>query len=648
MTEAVPIWSPQNSESTQYAKFIEATRSHHHGSTSADLHRWSVEEPGQFWSALWDFCGVIGEKGERSVIPVSLPDSRFFPDAKINLAENLLSKSIGVATVDESDSQCLGVEYSREQLLQKVIDLATFLQENGVESSDCIVSILPVGFEVLSFAIAGFELGAIVASASPEFGDAAILSRFAQLEPKVLIATTSYKWAGKVFDRSELIVEVTAAIPSLELLILVGEEGNSRISEKVRIKSARWSDIPRSIGTLSHTRRPFDHPAYVLFTSGTTGAPKGLMHRSGGVLFKHLSEQRLQCDIQEGDRVAFYTTTGWMMWNWEISLLASSATLVLFDGSPTFPDMLQLFRLAKNQKLTHLGLSARLLDVIKESNLSPAEIGPFPHLRSLMVTGSPLSADTAEWISGELGSRVHVSPFSGGTDLVGCFVGPDPLKTAYAGQMQGPFLGMDVDVWDENGNSCPPDLLGELVCKAPFPSVPLGIWGDVNGERFRSTYFDKWPGVWVHGDLASWTKQGGIIIHGRSDATLNVSGVRIGTGEIYNALEGTEGISSTLAFTQPWNGDERIVLLAVIAIEPEDRDELKKQIKAKIRRACSPRHVPAEIYFVSDLPRTFNGKLAEVAVADLAHGRSVRNLTSLANPETLDEISKLLNEQRTS
>ena len=648
MTQAVPIWSPLHPGSTQYAKFIEATRPSHHGSTSTDLHGWSIEEPGEFWSALWDFCGVIGEKGGRNAIPSFLPESRFFPDAQINLAENLLSKSVGVVTVDERDPQCLGIEYSREELQQKVNDLATLFQEHDVGSSDRVVSILPVGFEVLSFAMAGFELGAIVASASPEFGDAAILSRFAQLEPKVLIAATSYMWTGKKFDRSELIIAVAAAIPSLELLILVGEDENSQVIEEVRVKPVYWSDIPRSIKTLSHTRRPFDHPAYVLFTSGTTGAPKGLIHRSGGVLLKHLAEQRLHCDIREGDRVAFYTTTGWMMWNWEISVLASSATLVLFDGSPTFPDVLQLFRLAKSQKLTHLGLSARLLDVIKESNLSPAGIGPFPHLRSLMVTGSPLSADTAQWISKELGSEVHIAPFSGGTDLAGSFVGPDPLKTVYAGQMQGPFLGMDMDIWDENGRSCPPDVLGELVCKGPFPSVPLGIWGDTDGERFRSTYFDKWMGIWVHGDLASWTTQGGIVIHGRSDATLNVSGVRIGTGEIYNALEGTEGVSSTLAFTQPWNGDERIVLLVVLSVESVDRDGLRKKIKAKIRSACSPRHVPAEIFFISDLPRTFNGKLAEIAVADLAHGRTVRNLTSLANPETLDEISQLLNEQPTS
>ncbi|HUW87308.1 MAG TPA: acetoacetate--CoA ligase [Candidatus Paceibacterota bacterium] len=643
MTQAVQIWAPIEPESTSYSKFIKATHHLHGGSTSADLQKWSVGHSDEFWSALWDFCEVVGEKGARSQPTVSLPDSRFFPDAQINLAENLLVRTVGVSTVDENDLECLGIEYSGGQLKEMVGNLVTFLKGKGVEPGDRIVSILPIGFEVLSFAIAGFELGAVVASASPEFGDAAILSRFSQLEPKVLVATTSYLWAGKVFDRTELISAVASAIPSLELLILVN--GNGEVAE---VEAIHWTDIPHSVEPLTYTRRSFDHPAYVLFTSGTTGAPKGLIHRSGGVLLKHLAEQRLHCDIREGDRVAFYTTTGWMMWNWEISVLASGATLVLFDGSPSYPDTLQLFRLAKNQRITHLGVSARLLDVIKESNLSPADIGPFPHLRSLMVTGSPLSADTAQWISTQLGSRVHISPFSGGTDLVGCFVGPDPLKPAYAGQMQGPILGMDVDVWDENGESCPPDVLGELVCKRPFPSVPLGIWGDKNGERFKSTYFDTWDGIWVHGDLASWTTQGGIVIHGRSDATLNVSGVRIGTGEIYSALEGIERVSSSLAFTQPWDGDERIVLLAVLSGGISDREDLKAQIKRKIRSACSPRHVPGEIYFVSDLPRTFNGKLAEVAVADLAHGRAVRNLTSLANPETLDEISKLLTAPSTS
>ena len=636
MSQSARAWTPHNPEATAMYKFLLSTTALHGGQTTADLQRWSVEKPEEFWSALWDFISVIGEKGSRALEVSTLPDSRFFPDAQVSYLENLLHPKTSVTLVSESDLTNKGNVLTHAELSENITKIIGVFQEAGISEGDRVVSILPIGFEVLSFVLAGFGVGATLAGASPEFGDSAIIARFSQLEPKVLIATTEYMWNGKVFDRRETIERVLAQIPSITHVIVVGNP--NEINAPSGVKVSAWHELSTE-EPITITRRSFDHPAYVLFTSGTTGVPKGLIHRSGGVLLKHLLEQKLHCDIRPGDRVCFYTTTGWMMWNWEISILATGAELVLFDGSPSFPDVLRLFHFAKEQRLTHLGLSARLLDVIKESGRSIREVGSMPHLRTIMVTGSPLSASTAQWVSDEFDGRIFLSPFSGGTDIAGSFTGPNPLLPYYPGEMQGALLGMDVDVLDEEGNSLGVNQMGELVCKKPFPSVPLGIWGDKDNSRFISTYFHTWPGVWVHGDLTSKTDRGGIIIHGRSDATLNISGVRIGTSEIYSALDGISAITGALAVAQPWDGDQRIVLFL---ISKETSAEFTSEIKATIRKKTSPRHVPGAIFYVSDLPRTFNGKLAEIAVADVANGRPVRNLASLANPESLKDIEKFL------
>ena len=628
MSQSARAWTPHNPEATAMYKFLLSTTALHGGQTTADLQRWSVEKPEEFWSALWDFISVIGEKGSRALEVSTLPDSRFFPDAQVSYLENLLHPKTSVTLVSESDLTNKGNVLTHAELSENITKIIGVFQEAGISEGDRVVSILPIGFEVLSFVLAGFGVGATLAGASPEFGDSAIIARFSQLEPKVLIATTEYMWNGKVFDRRETIERVLAQIPSITHVIVVGNP--NEINAPSGVKVSAWHELSTE-EPITITRRSFDHPAYVLFTSGTTGVPKGLIHRSGGVLLKHLLEQKLHCDIRPGDRVCFYTTTGWMMWNWEISILATGAELVLFDGSPSFPDVLRLFHFAKEQRLTHLGLSARLLDVIKESGRSIREVGSMPHLRTIMVTGSPLSASTAQWVSDEFDGRIFLSPFSGGTDIAGSFTGPNPLLPYYPGEMQGALLGMDVDVLDEEGNSLGVNQMGELVCEKPFPSVPLGIWGDKDNSRFISTYF--------HGDLTSKTDRGGIIIHGRSDATLNISGVRIGTSEIYSALDGISAITGALAVAQPWDGDQRIVLFL---ISKETSAEFTSEIKATIRKQTSPRHVPGAIFYVSDLPRTFNGKLAEIAVADVANGRPVRNLASLANPESLKDIEKFL------
>jgi acetoacetyl-CoA synthetase len=629
-----PTWVPDADSGAALKKFFEEIKVKYQIKDLSELQKWSVENSGQFWSEVWNFFGVIGEKGDRSDIPSKLPEANYFPDAKLSLLENLLAGGGAVSVVKESDIENLGEPLSHKELVNMVSALIDTFNNAGICESDRVVAILPVGIEVLVTTLAGFGVGATVATASPEFGAEAILSRFSQLEPTVLVFSNSYPWQGKELDRSQMVAQVAKALPSLKLII--GLSANSELPEMIL-----WSAATSNSAQISFTRRSFDHPAYVLFTSGTTGAPKGLVHRSGGVLLKHLVEMKLHCDIKAGDRVCFYTTTGWMMWNWELSVLATGADLVLYDGAPTCPDSLRLFHFAREQKLTHLGLSARLLDLIREQHNDLKVLGALPDLRVIMVTGSPLSQTTAQWLSDQFDGKVLISPFSGGTDLVGSFMGPNPLLPYYAGQMQDALLGMDIDCWDEAGNPCEENQVGELVCKSPFPTVPLGIWKDQSGQRFKDAYFHRWENIWVHGDLVSRTPESGYVVHGRSDATLNVGGVRIGTGEIYAALNSLSDISGALAFTQPWKGDERIVLL-VVAPKVSDKESCIKQIRSEIRAKCSPRHMPAEVFFVSDLPRTFNGKLAEVAVSDLAHKREIRNLGSLINPDILLEIGQFL------
>ena len=640
VTDSKKIWSPQEKTNPLLLSFLRKTESIHNGKSYSDIHAWSVSDSRTFWAEVWDFCEVIGSKGSQVMAESILPDSIFFADSQINLAENIIKKMSSVSILKEGQA-AKSQDYSATEFTELVSSLVQLFHKFEVQPGNSIVSVLPVGIEALAFTIAGFEIGAVVSSASPEFGPEAIISRFSQLNPKVLIICKSYSWNGKIYDREGSFLTLLSALPTLELIIIIEDQIQREFSyDDPRI--VEWSKIAKSNVELKHDRRNFDHPCYVLFTSGTTGAPKGLIHRTGGILLKHRVEQNLHCDMKNNDRVMFYTTTGWMMWNWAISVLMTGADLVLLDGSSTFPNLSHLFSVAREQRLTHLGLSARLLDVLKNSQVSLSDAGPFPHLRCLMITGSPLSSATATWVHEQLGEHIQIAPMSGGTDIVGCFTGPNPLTNVYAGQMQGPILGMDVDVWDEFGNSCPPTVVGELVCKKPFPSVPLGIIGDTSGNRFNSTYFEKWPGVWHHGDLASWTSEGGIVIHGRSDSTLNIGGVRIGTGEIYSALEKLEGVADALAFSKPADGDEQIVLLIIPSSPSLANNELIDLIKNTLRTLCSPRHVPNQIHFVSELPRTFNGKLAEIAVADLAHGRPIRNLSSLANPEVLSEISKIL------
>ncbi|MBI1350656.1 MAG: acetoacetate--CoA ligase [Actinomycetales bacterium] len=649
MTE--PTWTPdpQAAAETRMAHF-HAAASRRAGRALGDsvaVQQWALEELDAFWSLVWDEFGVVGERGPVAHVPTTLPQAVFFPDARINLAENLLapwadSDAPAVVWVGEGDD---GLELrevvSGRELRRRVGSFARRLRARGVSAGDRVGLVLPVGPDALVCTLGALAVGAVVSSVSPEFGAPAILDRLGQLAPTVLVAAPSYRWNGKRFHRAENVAEVAVGLPSLTWVALAAEDLDDVIVDAI----PEGCGVETLAGALDEdvqpefARLPFDHPAYVLFSSGTTGKPKCLIHRGGGVLLKHLVEVGLHADVRPGDRMLFYTTTSWMMWNWEISTLALGATLVLHDGAPTYPGAAALFDSARLTGATHLGMGARLLDHMRAEGVGLREhVGADAPLRQVLVTGSPLSVPTAHWLAEQLGPAVMINPISGGTDLVGVFVGGDPTRPFHAGEMAGPTLGTAVDVYADEGVRAVDGEPGELVCLQPFPTVPVGIWGDPSGERLRSAYFDVWPGIWVHGDRSVRSEHGGIAILGRSDATLNVAGVRIGTAEIYAALAEHPAVADCLAFGQEWDGDTRIVLLVVPTAGTALDEDVQASIRTSIRRACSPRHVPAVIVAVSDLPRTQTGKISEIAVREAVHGREVKGLSALANPSSLDEI----------
>jgi len=648
MTDAT--WTPrlESADLTRIARIRREAQSRTgsvFGSTP-ELHQWSVSQPDAFWSLVWDEFDVVGVKGSVACSPSTLPDAVFFPEARINLAENLLapwadSDDSAVVWVGEGDgSLVIREEVSGIELRRRVGSFAQGLRDHGVEPGDRIGLVLPVGPDALVCTLGALAVGAVISSVSPEFGAPSILDRLGQLEPTVLVAAPSYRWGGREFDRTANLAEVVRALPSLAWLVVTDDAPTDVIVSAAPdgcVVGALAPELSRE-SEPTFKRMPFDHPAFVLFSSGTTGKPKCLIHRGGGVLLKHLIELGLHADVGPGDRMLFYTTTSWMMWNWEISCLALGATLVLHDGAPTYPSATAVFDSGRLTRATHVGLGARLLDHMRAEGSDLRCYSEGQPLRQVLVTGSPLSIPTAEWLAGELGPSVMINPISGGTDLVGVFVGGDPTRPFHAGEMTGPMLGTHVDVYADAGVRAADGEPGELVCLQPFPTVPVGIWGDDTGERLRATYFDTWPGVWVHGDRAVRSEHGGVAILGRSDATLNVGGVRIGTAEIYAALADHPAVVDSLAFGQEWDGDTRIVLLVVPASGVQLDDETQASIRATIRAACSPRHMPAIIVAVEDLPRTQTGKLSEVAVREAVHGRPVKGVGALANPDSLAAI----------
>ncbi|MDD9901766.1 MAG: acetoacetate--CoA ligase [Alphaproteobacteria bacterium] len=598
----------------------------------AALHAWSVAEKENFWSRVWDFCDVAGDKGARVFAKGdTFAQSRFFPDAKLNFAENLLRRrDDGVAIVFRGEGQ-EDCSLTFKALYDLVSQTRQALRDAGVEPGDRVAGYMPNMPETIIAMLATASLGAVWSSASPDFGVKGVLDRFGQIEPKVLFAVNGYFYNGKTIDCRDKVAEITAGLPSLVKTVVVpyafpAPEDGTSFGDFTGDFEPQYIDFERF---------SFDHPLYIMFSSGTTGVPKCIVHGAGGTLLQHVKEHRLHCDIRRDDKVFYFTTCGWMMWNWLVSALAMEATLLLYDGAPLYPDGYALFQFAEKYRCTLFGTSAKYIDAIRTAGVRLDPNGyDLDCIRLVASTGSPLSPEGFDYMYESVLPNAQLASISGGTDIISCFVLGNPISSVYRGEIQGPGLGMDIDVFDENEKPLRGEK-GELVCKTPFPSMPTGFWNDADGARYHAAYFERFPGIWCHGDWCAWTENGGMVIHGRSDATLNPGGVRIGTAEIYRIVEQLPEIKESIAVGQEWEGDVRVVLFVVLAKDAVLDDALRDKIKKAVRAGATPRHVPARIAAVTDIPRTKSGKITELAVREVIHGRPVKNTEALANPEAL-------------
>jgi acetoacetyl-CoA synthetase len=637
---AKPLWEPsqraiENFEITKFSKAA-GQLAGQDLSEYRELHRWSVEHREAFWNLVWDYCAVRGMKGKTIISNADkLPGAHFFPEARLNFAENLLWKTgSGDALVFRSEDQP-----ARRMNWDELRDLVSRLQQAfrkaGVGMGDRVAAMMPNMPETIACMLATASLGATWCSCSPDFGVGGVLDRFGQIEPKIFIGCDGYRYNGKIIDTGDKLQQVSAELDPLATIVVnnIGN-GEAIASAGETVFELEAFIAPFESGELHFEQLPFSHPLYILFSSGTTGKPKCIVHSAGGTLLQHLKEHRLHADLHENDRLFYFTTCGWMMWNWLVSGLASGVTLLLYDGSPFFPDGNVLFDLADSEAMTYFGTSAKFIDAVRKSGLRPIDTHDLSNVRVISSTGSPLSPEGFEFVYDGIKNDVHLASISGGTDIVSCFVLGVPGLPVWSGELQGPALGMAVDVWDDDGKPMKSGK-GELVCTRAFPSMPIGFWND-DGTRYHAAYFERFDNVWCHGDFAEWTEHGGMIIHGRSDATLNPGGVRIGTAEIYNQVELMDEILEAICIGQDYDGDTRVVLFVRLADGVDLDEALIRKIKDKIRKGATPRHVPAVVVAVADIPRTKSGKITELAVRDVVHGRDVKNKEALANPEALE------------
>ncbi|MBF0305836.1 MAG: acetoacetate--CoA ligase [Alphaproteobacteria bacterium] len=601
------------------------------------LWRWSVERPDLFWRAVWDDAGVIGEPGATVVKDVDrMPGAQFFPEARLNFAENLLRRR------DQGDAIVFWGEdrvkrrLSHEGLYEAVSRLAQALKATGVKAGDRVAGYMPNLPESVIAMLAASSLGAIWSSASPDFGVQGVLDRFGQIEPTVLFSADGYFYNGKSHDCLAKLAEIARAMPSLRRVVVVPYVGQAADLSAIPGAVALGDFVqPFAAGEIEFARLPFAHPLYIMFSSGTTGVPKCIVHGQGGTLLQQVKEHRLHCDVKQGDRVFYFTTCGWMMWNWLVAGLAADATLMLYDGAPGHLGGRILFDFADAEKITLFGTSAKWIDAIAKMGLEPKATHDLGSIRLITSTGSVLAPEGFDYVYEKIKADVQLSSISGGTDIVSCFVLGNPLAPVWRGEIQARGLGMRVEVFDETGHAVQ-GRKGELVCTRGFPSMPVGFWNDPDGSKYHRAYFERFPGVWTHGDWVELTERGTLIIYGRSDATLNPGGVRIGTAEIYRQVEQLDEVVESLVIGQDWDHDVRVVLFVRLRPGVVLDEALEKRIKAKVRENTTPRHVPARIVQVDDIPRTKSGKIVELAVRDVVHGRDVKNREALSNPEALE------------
>ncbi|MGB0747573.1 MAG: acetoacetate--CoA ligase [Magnetospiraceae bacterium] len=644
-----PLWTPTAAQigAANLRRFMEDVESDWNITLDSyeSLQRWSVDRPDKFWQSVKDFANLAAETWGETVIenPTAMPGARFFPDAKLNFAENLLQRR------DDADALVFWGEdkvkrkISFRQLYDQVSQLSQVLTGMGVQPGDRIAAIVANMPEAIIGMLAASSIGAVWSSCSPDFGEQGILDRFGQIAPVALISVDGYHYNGKTHDVLGKLAAILPQIPSVRQCLVIpyartAPDLSALPDYAVALDTAMAAQEP---GEIDFLRLPFNHPLYILYSSGTTGVPKCIVHGAGGTLLQHAKEHRLHCDIKPDDRVFYFTTCGWMMWNWLATVLACQATLLLYDGSPFYPNGNILFDFADAEDMTLFGTSAKYIDALNKAGLRPKDTHQLASLRTMTSTGSPLAPESFDYVYDAIKEDMHLASIAGGTDIVSCFVGGNPLAPVWRGEIQCAALGMKVAIYDENGNALPPNEKGELVCEVPFPSMPVKFWNDPDGAKYKAAYFEKFPNVWTHGDWISWTDHGGLVIHGRSDATLNPGGVRIGTAEIYRQVEKLNEVVESIVIGQDWDNDVRVVLFVILRAGLTLDDDLRDRIKKQIRANCTPRHVPARIVQVSDIPRTKSGKITELAVRDVVHGRLVKNKEALANPAALDLYANL-------